>query len=106
MARDNPYVIRIPHQNLAGHGTDMRSRLQTWEWRTSPPLWADSVVLDFRENKFIEPWALAQYTAFGLRLKDAGLPVYVDLAPENPANIYIDQMGIQHVLGTGKSSPD
>ena len=85
----------------------MRSRLITWEWLTKLPAGVDSVVLDFRENEFIEPWSLAQYVAHALWLKrETGLPVYAELESTNPANVYVESMGIKHVLGTGTSNPE
>lgn len=105
MAKLNPCIVHIPHTDLAGCGADMRSRLMTWEWRTKLPPSCDSVILDFRDNKFVEPWSLAQYTAHALWLKHStGIPVYADLSSTNPANVYVERMGIKHVLGTGKSN--
>jgi hypothetical protein len=107
MSRNIPFTIPIPHTNLAGAGADMRSRLVTWEWRTKLPKDCDHMVLDFRENRFIEPWALGLYTAYALRMKrDTGRPVYAELDLSKPANQYVEKMGIKHVLGTGKSTPD
>lgn len=85
----------------------MRSRLQTWQWRDRIRAEYDSLELDFSQNQFIEPWALAQYAAYGLRIRqDQGIPVYARLDSRNPANTYVEQMGLHHVLETGDSTPN
>jgi len=85
----------------------MRSRLQTWDWRVHLPAWATTLEIDFSQNNFIEPWALAQFTAYGLNVKKRlGIPVSATLANRNPANVYVGQMGLNHVLATGTSTPD
>jgi hypothetical protein len=71
------YRVTVPTQNLAGSGADVRSRLQTWEWRTRLPPWADSVAIDFSATRFIEPWALALFTAYALRMREE-LPISLD----------------------------
>lgn len=101
------YVITVPRSNLADGGKDMRSRLQTWEWRTSLPNWARELVIDFTSNSFIEPWSLSQYTAYALRIgHELSIPVKAKLSPQNPANVYIDSMGINYVLEHHESTPD
>lgn len=101
------FVIQIPTQNLAGGGADMRSRLQTWEWRTNPPKWAREAALDFTNVHFIEPWALALFTSYGLMLKqEHRIPVRAILDSWNPSNNYIAQMGLEHVLHSGTSTPE
>jgi len=101
------YVIRVPHRNLGGGGADMRYRLQTWEWRTKLPEWAHELVVDFTSNRFIEPWSLSQYTAYALKIgREFGIPVKAELSAQNPANGYIDSMGVNHVLACGESTPD
>lgn len=85
----------------------MRSRLQTWDWRLKLPSWADALEIDFSSNTFIEPWALAQFTAYGLDIRNRmGIPVRAVLSHTNPANVYVSQMGLDHVLATGTSTPD
>lgn len=102
----NPFVVRIPHTNLGGAGADMRSRLVTWEWRERFPPGTDSLILDFTENKFIEPWALALYAAYALRVsREHAIPVRAALDPANSANQYVEKMGFTHVLSTGESTP-
>jgi hypothetical protein len=103
----NDYTIRIPSQNMAGGGSDMRSWLQTWQWRTRLSGQVDALVLDFSNTKFIEPWALAFFTAYALKIKhDRQLHVRTILSPSNPSNVYISEMGLDHVLQTGTSTPD
>ena len=98
--------IQIPHLNLAGGGADMRTRLLTWNWRTRLPPKTTDLELDFSENKFIEPWALAQFTAYGLLIRETHqIPVRANLSPRNPANVYVEQMGLNHVLSSGNSTP-
>ena len=107
MVFSDEYVIHVPHSNLADGGKDMRSRLQTWEWRKTLPSRAHELVIDFTENKFIEPWSLSQYTAYALRIgHELGIPVKTKLSPQNPANLYIESMGINYVLEHRESTPD
>jgi hypothetical protein len=85
----------------------MRSRLLTWDWRRKLPAWAKALEIDFTQNLFIEPWALAQFAAYGLSVKERlGIPVTANLSHRNPANVYVGQMGLNHVLATGTSTPD
>lgn len=101
------YTIRIPAQNMAGGGTDMRSWLQTWVWRTRLSDEVDALVLDFTNTRFIEPWALALFTAYALRVKhDRQIGVRAVLSSTNPSNVYIGDMGLAHVLHTGTSTQD
>lgn len=103
----NPYVIRMPRQNLAGGGADMRTRLVTWEWRKHFPASYDALCLDLTATDFIEPWALALYTAYCLSVrKEKSIPILATLDTRNPCNRYVEQMGLPHVLETGKSMPD
>jgi len=79
------YTIRIPAQNMAGGGADMRSWLQTWEWRTKLSDEVDTLVLDFTNTRFIEPWALALFTAYALKVKhDRQIGVRAVLSSTNP----------------------
>src|SRR5260370_26508625 len=103
----NPYVIYIPHQSLAGGGADMRFRLETWEWRRNIPARYDGLCLDLTKTRFIEPWALALYTAYCLSVgHERRFPIFARLDASNPCNHYVQQMGLPHVLETGKSTPD
>jgi hypothetical protein len=106
-SNDGVYRIQVPSTNLAGGGSDMRSRLQTWDWRYRLPEWVTALEIDFSQNNFIEPWALAQFTAYGLNVKERlRIPVSATLASRNPANVYVGQMGLNHVLATGTSTPE
>ena len=103
----NPYIIHVPHQNLADGGADMRSRLQTWKWRRSIPAKFNGLCLDLTSTHFIEPWALALYTAYALSVaREKGIAAFAKLDPGNPSNLYVEQMGLPHVLDTGKSTTD
>jgi hypothetical protein len=98
-------VIEIPHTNLDGCGADMRSRLVTWESRSKLRKDATEVILDFTKNKFIEPWALAQFVAWALWLRtENGISVSAKLDDNNPSNLYVQAMGIQQVLESGAST--
>lgn len=107
MDHSDIHVINIPHQNLADGGRDMRSRLQTWNWRTKIRESTRELILDFTENGFIEPWSLSQFTAYALNIANKyNIPVTAKLEARNPANVYIDSMGLNYVLKHGKSTPD
>jgi len=97
--------IQVPHTNLDDGGADMRSRLMTWEWMSRFKPETGAVVLDFTQNRFIEPWALVQYVAYGLWIRQhLGLPVRAECDPAKPANKYILDMDLEHVLATGEST--
>ena len=79
-----------PHSNLDGAGADMRSRLVTWEWKSRFKPETTELILDFRENRFNKPWALAQFVAYGLWIKrELGIRVRADIDPYDPANLYV-----------------
>ncbi|MBN1506795.1 MAG: DUF4325 domain-containing protein [Sedimentisphaerales bacterium] len=101
------YTIRIPSQNMAGGARDMRSWLQTWRWRTRFGYDVDALALDFTNTEFIEPWALALFTAYALKVKhDRQISVRAILSPRSPSNVYIGEMGLNDVLETGTSTQD
>jgi hypothetical protein len=105
-ASSSDWIIRVPTQDLAGGGADIRSRLQTWQWKTRFGEQVSRLILDFSQTKFIEPWALALFTAYGLRVRQVNaLTVEAVLAADNPCNQYVEQMGLTHVLATGDSTP-
>ncbi|MBN2594273.1 MAG: hypothetical protein JXA81_12265 [Sedimentisphaerales bacterium] len=107
MSLPDIYVIRVPSSGLSGGGADMRSRLQTWEWRSTLPDWAHELVIDFTGNRFIEPWSLSQYTAYVLKIgRELGIPIRAELSGSNPSNVYIDSMGINYVLKNCESTQD
>jgi len=102
----NRFWIRLPRQNMNDGGRDMRSWLQTWTWRTPNPKYHTEIVLDFTDVTFIEPWALALFVSYALHLKESfHISVRAVLAPRNPSNVYIADMGLLHVLANGTSTP-
>lgn len=100
----DPFIIRIDKQNWNDAARDMRSRLQTWEWRWKAALKHESVTLDFSDVSFMEPWALAMFACFALVLRQRGVPVVAQFEPGNPSNRYFEQMGLPHLLATGEST--
>ncbi len=99
------FLIEVPHTNLDAGGADMRSRLMTWEWKSKFKRGTDELVLDFRQNRFIEPWALVQFVAYALWARDVlRLHVRAECDPTNPANRYVTSMDIDRVLETGDST--
>lgn len=100
---DQDFSISIPRVDWNGHGADMRSRLMTWEWRWKIPQRYRRLVMDFSKVKFMEPWALSMFAAYGLAQKRAGLAVTAKLDSANPANLYLRDMGVVELLETGAS---
>lgn len=101
---ENPFRITVPQFDWNGGGADMRSRLQTWHWYSPLPGGADSLVLDFTRVRFIEPWALAMFTAYSRRVSLANdTPVEIVLDDANPANRYIGLMEMKECLKTGQT---
>ena len=99
------FRIPVPHTTLDDGGAAMRSRLKTWEWIAKLKPGTTEAVLDFTQNRFIEPWALVQYVAYALGIqKDCQIPVRAETDPTNPANLYIQATGIDRVLETGEST--
>lgn len=104
MAEEKSLWINIPRQNWAGHAADMRSTLQTWQWRWRLGTRTE-VLLNFAETRFLEPWALAMFTSYGLKMRsDHGVTVQALLDSNNPCNHYIEEMGIKEALRDGKST--
>jgi hypothetical protein len=101
---DSLHRILIPRVDWDGHAADMRSRLVTWEWQWKLPRSRNELVLDFSKVSFMEPWALAMFTAYGLRLREQGLRVRAELDPTKPSNNYLESMGLFEVLETGRST--
>lgn len=94
-----PFRVRLPRNNLSGHSSDMRSILQTWNWRWRLNKDTNTLILDFKDVKFIEPWALTMFVAYGLYHKyENNLNVIFDTDPNNPSNTYIIDMGLKSVL--------
>jgi hypothetical protein len=82
----------------------MRSTLQTWTWRWAQCQKRGAAVLDFREARFIEPWAVAMFTCFALELRRRGVTVELHLDPSSPSNSYLKLMGIEAIIAQGESS--
>jgi hypothetical protein len=100
------FRIEVPHSNLDDGGADMRSRLMTWNWVSSFKPDIDEVAFDFTQNRFIEPWALVQFVAYALWVRDKlGVSIRAETDPGNPANQYVLSMGLEHVLQSGGSTP-
>lgn len=100
---DTTFHIVIPAKDWNGRAADIRSRLVTWEWHWKLPKGRVSIELDFTKVSFMEPWALAMFAAYGLKLRQEGFEVRARLDPKNPSNVYFDQMGLPEVLDTGLS---
>lgn len=100
-----PFIVRVPKTNWAGHGADLQSRLQTWEWRWKLPAWADSLVIDLTAVSYLEPWALSMFTSYALAMKHTiGARVALTLDPANPANAYFAHMDLPAVVDGGRST--
>ncbi|MCG3127723.1 MAG: hypothetical protein CHACPFDD_02593 [Phycisphaerae bacterium] len=97
--------IRIDRLNWNDQAGDMRSRLQTWDWRWKPARRLKRVRIDFRMVDFMEPWALAMFASFANQLRSEGCAVEVLLDESNPSNQYFRQMGLVHLVETGTSTP-
>lgn len=89
----HPLHIRIPRVDWNGRAADMRSRLVTWKWHFESPN-TDSIILDFTQVQFMEPWALAMWATFGLTQRSKGVTVKCRFDPDNPANQYMVAMGL------------
>lgn len=98
------YRIAIPKLDWNGRASDMRSRLMTWEWQWKLTKGRDRVVLDFSRVNFMEPWALSMFAAYGLSLKQQGVPIELHTDPANPSNVWIEEMGLRELLETGVSA--
>jgi anti-sigma regulatory factor (Ser/Thr protein kinase)/anti-anti-sigma regulatory factor len=83
----------------------MKTRLQTWEWETPRPEPLESLVLDFTAVDFMEPWALAMFTAFALGVRHREkAPVKVIVDESSPSNRYFVGMGLLEVIESGRST--
>lgn len=101
----DPHVIRVNRHNWNGQAAHIRATLMTWEWRWKQAEAAGRVVIDFRNVEFMEPWALSMFAAYALELRRRGVTVEIQLDAEaNPANRYLESMGLNHVLTTGEST--
>lgn len=97
--------IQIDKLNWDDQARDIRSRLQTWDWRWKPARRLRRVRLDFSMVDFMEPWALAMFASFALQLRGDGCSVEVVLNDSNPSNQYFRQMGLAHLVETASSTP-
>ena len=104
MSSEDTQRIAIPKLDWDGHAADMRSRLVTWEWNWRLARGRSALLLDFTRVSFMEPWALAMFTAYGLRLREQCASVRAELDPASPSNVYIEAMGLHEVLESGRSS--
>lgn len=95
--------IRIPRTDWNGKGSDMRSRLVTWQWHLEQPTPAE-LQLDFTQVKFMEPWALAMWAAFGIEQRRRGAQVRCLFDPANAANQYMVAMGLGAAIETGSTA--
>jgi len=85
---------------------DMLSRLTSWSWR-QPFADQDELILDFRQTQFIEPWAIAMFISHALHLQETvKLPITLLLEEDNPANLYLKQMGLTKIIYEGKSATE
>jgi hypothetical protein len=100
---DETFQIQVPAVDWNGKAADMRSRLMTWEWRWKLPAKYRALSIDFRRVSFMEPWALAMFAAYGMRMRESGVRVTAELDPANPSNIYFSDMGLKTALETGSN---
>lgn len=98
-----PARIVVNRHQWDGQAADMRSTLQTWDWRWQLCRTRGAAIIDFTSVEFMEPWALTLFTCFALRLKHEGVDVSLELDESNPANRYLRMMGIESVVDRGAS---
>jgi len=101
---DESYSLRVPAIDWDGKAPDMRSRLVTWDWRWKLPAKTRTLSIDFTQVKFMEPWALAMFTAYGMHMREAGLEVKAELDASVPSNVYFADMGVSEAVSTGRTS--
>ncbi|MGE0479322.1 MAG: ATP-binding protein [Phycisphaerae bacterium] len=101
MADHHALHIRITRNQWDNDAADMRSTLQTWEWRWQQARTRGAVLLDFSEVNVMEPWAIALFACFGLALQRDGVRVDVALDNTNPVNQQLETDGIRDVLSRG-----
>lgn len=95
-------LIRIPKAGWNDSARDMRSTLQTWTWHPRARPGIDRLVLDFSIVEFMEPWALAMFASYALKLRQVpGLTLAARLDQKLPANQYFEQMGLVELVGDG-----
>ena len=94
----------LPKADWNGRAADLRSRLMTWDWHWRLPGGKTELQLDFSKVSFMEPWALAMFAAYGLGLRQRGIPVNTAIDTTNPSNLYFADMGLMELLDTGGSS--
>ena len=96
--------VAVPKADWNGRAADMRSRLVTWKWHWQLPPGKTALELDFTKVSFMEPWALAMFAAYGLGMRQRGVPVRGSFTSANPANAYVMAMGLDEILATGTST--
>jgi hypothetical protein len=96
-------LIRIPRTDWNGHGADMRSRLVTWQWYLDAEVPA-TLELDFTQVRFMEPWALSMWAAFGIHQRQRGAVVRCRFDPDNLANQYMVAMGLGAAMETATTT--
>ncbi len=104
---DPVHLIRVPGRDGDGKAADIRSTLQAWawdwDWDWRLPRGTERLVLDFTALRFMEPWALAMFAAYGLHGREEGIKVELRLDPSNPSNAYLEQMGFVDLVERGDS---
>lgn len=102
---DPVHLIRVPGRDGDGKAADIRSTLQAWDWDWDWRLLrgTERLVLDFTALRFMEPWALAMFAAYGLHGREEGIKVELRLDPSNPSNAYLEQMGFVDLVERGDS---
>src|SRR5262245_14303882 len=101
---DSTLRVAVPRADWNGRAADMRSRLVTWKWHWQLSPGHSELELDFTNVAFMEPWALAMFAAYGLGMRQRGIPVRGIFASANPANTYQVAMGLDEILTTGAST--
>jgi anti-anti-sigma regulatory factor len=97
----NHLIIEVPKRHWDDCAADMRSTLQTWEWR-EPSKHTERVTLNFTRVEFMEPWAVAMFASYVLYLRNTRkLMVEGNFDSGNPANQYLRQMGFPELLAAG-----
>jgi hypothetical protein len=81
----------------------MRSRLVTWQWHLDAEVPA-TLELDFTQVRFMEPWALSMWAAFGIHQRQRGAVVRCRFDPDNPANQYMVATGLGAAMETATTT--
>lgn len=100
-----PLVVKIPIQHWDAQGADIQSALSNWAFPFESARQGGHVQLDLREVEAIEPWALAMFASFVLRLRSNGCEVEILVSANNPANQYAERMGLISLSAGDLASP-